>query len=282
MGSPATLRSVEDLRRDFDARFGVLAQSVERIRDQLLDRRRWTVSFTGTDRVFDALARRLAEWSDRTRGAPPADAPHPFNPAAAPPREGLAGPVNVAYCATVMPAPPPSHPDAPLLALGAWLLRFDYCLPEIRLKGNAYHAGAQYDDAFGLFKLFSGEDPRLVETLEVFERVGDFVRKAPWTQADIDRAIIGASKDADPPLRPAEATGLALTRHVRGDTDECRDRRYEARLQATPAEVRRALLEHLEAGAPRAAVCVVSSRDRLEAANRLLGPRALAIADILP
>ena len=95
----------------------------------------------------------------------------------------------------------------------------------------------------------------------------------------MDRAIIGASKEAERPIRPAEATGLALVRHVRGDTSERREARYAARLRASPVTVKSVLRQHIDQFGPKAAVCVVSSREKLEEANRRLGDVSIAAAD---
>jgi Zn-dependent M16 (insulinase) family peptidase len=179
----------------------------------------------------------------------------------------------------VMPAPHLSHPDEPLLAVGAHLVSMDYLLPEIRLKGNAYGASFSHQSLAGAFILSSYRDPRLTETLEVFRRVADHVRQAPWSQGDIDRGIIGVAKRDEKPLRPAEATGVALFRHTIGERFERRCRRRRRLLEATPDTVRHALLQALEAGLPRAAVCVMTNRARLEQARQTLGD--LMIEDVL-
>ena len=59
-----------------------------------------------------------------------------------------------------------------------------------------------------------------------------------------------------------------------------RENRYAQLRQATPTEVKRALLQLLEGNRDKAAVCVVSSREKLEAANRELA-LPLVIEDIV-
>jgi Zn-dependent M16 (insulinase) family peptidase len=98
---------------------------------------------------------------------------------------------------------------------------------------------------------------------------------------EIDRAIIGSAKHAERPIRPGEATGTALRRHLRGDSPQRREERYARLLRAKPDEVKRVLLEELEQNEAAAAVCVVSSREKLEQANREMPGRELAIEDIL-
>ena len=280
--SPTALRVVEDLTGNFDQRAAEIMQNVERIRDFLLLRNRWTISFTGSDAVFRTLTRTLESWATRLRQEPIVDALPPFQPFTTPPREGLAGPMLVAHCAKVMPAPHLAHPDVPLLKLGVYLANFDYLLPEIRFKGNAYGGGARYDDTNGTLSLYSFRDPNIVETLGTFAGLRNHVAAQHWSQTDIDRAIIGSAKEAERPIRPGEATGTALIRHLRGDTDDQRAQRYTASLRATPTAVKETMLRVLDANESQSAICVVSSREKLAAANQRLGGDSLAVTDILP
>jgi len=197
-----------------------------------------------------------------------------------PVREGLAAPLQIAHGALVMPAPHGSHPDEPLLALGAHLVSFDYILPEIRFKGNAYGAGCRHDPFLGTLTLTSFRDPHVARTLDVFEKTADFVRRAPWSRADLDRAVIGKAREDLQPIRPGEATGVSLHRWLAGLTPERRTERYRQRIRATPGEVCRAMLDTLEAGRPRQAACVLASREKLEEANRQM-PAPLSIEDVL-
>ncbi|MCS7049926.1 MAG: hypothetical protein NZ483_11630, partial [Verrucomicrobiae bacterium] len=160
--------------------------------------------------------------------------------------------------------------------------RFDYLLPMIRFKGNAYGAGIVHDDSQGTVYQFSYRDPHIFETLDVFHQLPTWLAAQTWTQTDIDRAIIGSAREAERPIRPADATATALARHLRGDTPALREWRYETMRRATPKTVRDTFLKVWEAGNPAASVCVVSSREKLEEANRQLADRALQITDILP
>jgi Zn-dependent M16 (insulinase) family peptidase len=275
------LEQCEGLHARFDEESAALMGRIEAIREFLLVRGRLTASFTGSDRAFAAVRRALTEWSAALRVAPVEAEAIRFEPFAGPPREGLAAPIDVAYCAQSFPAPHYSHPDEPLLVLGARMVGADYILSEIRFKGNAYGASFRYDPLGGCMTLSSYRDPHVVQTLRVFEGVRAYVQQADWQPVDVDRAIIGSAKDDERPIRPGEATGLALQRYLIGLTPALRAERLQRLRGATPAEVKRALLAVLEANLARGAVCVVASRERLEQANEQLGGAALTVKDIL-
>ena len=271
----------ERLTGAFDQEYAALTERIEQIRDFLLVRGRLTVSHTGTERGAGRMTAALASWGERLRAEPIGDVDLGFTPYAAPPREGLAAQMDVAYCAQVMPAPHFSQPAAVPLEVGAHIVNLDWILPEIRFKGNAYGAWFRYDALGGSLALGSYRDPHVTRTLDVFRRTRDYVAAANWNESDVGRAVIAVAKRGFTPLRPRPATGLALQRHLAGITPELREARHERLKAVTAAEVRQALQQALAAGFPRSAVCVVSSRDKLEQANRELDAGQLAIEEIL-
>lgn len=275
------LSLTERLTEGLDADGDELMGRIEAVRDFLLNRSRLVVSFTGSDRCYDVLCKTLAGWIDRMADDPVAEGDVSFVPYETPPREGLAAPTQVAFAAAAMAAPHLSDPREPLMSVGARILSLDHLLPEIRFKGNAYGGGCSYSPLARTFTMYSFRDPQVAPTLGVFAGVVEYARRAEWSQADIDRAIIGKAKDDERPIRPEGATRLALMRHLTGQTPELRQQRYAKILSATPRKVKDALLEMLEEAPARAAVCVVASREMLTEANRHLADRALAIEDIL-
>ena len=272
---------VEGLTEQYAERGAGLMDNIEAIREFLPACNRLTASFTGSDAACEAVRKALADWSGRMRDEQIRPVPTGFAAGEAVTREGLAAPMQVAHCAQIIPAPHTSHADAALLTLSAALLGVDYMVAEIRLKGNAYGAFCGYDDLGCAITLGSYADPHVTRTLQVFADLPGYVRKARWTRAQLDRAIITTAKDEFIPIRPEFATGRALELYATGRSPEFREERYEQLLSATPAEVTRALLDVLEANMVRAPICVVSSREKLEAANREMPDQPLAIQDIL-
>ena len=195
-------------------------------------------------------------------------APTGFNPFEEYPLEGLAAPVDVAYCTQVMPAPHYSHKDSSLLTVGANIVAYDYAFKEIRLKGNAYYGWFAYNPFEGCVYHDSFADPHIARTLNVFARTGEYVRKTEWTQTDIDGAIISRAGYFQKTLRPSQAAADALTNHLTGQSHEVIEEKYDQLRSATPGEVKRAMLQVLEENRDKASVCVVASREKLETENR--------------
>jgi Zn-dependent M16 (insulinase) family peptidase len=281
VGGLPQLAATERINASFESECESLMSGIEAIREFLLAKGRVTASVTGSDRSVTLMRNSLSTWLGRMPDQDVVEVPVGFTPYADVPREGLAGPISVSHCAKVMAAPHVSHPDETLLAVASHLVSLNYMMPEIRFKGNAYGAGFRYDCLRKTLALSSFRDPHLTSTLGIFEGVTDYVKNIEWSQTEIDQAIMATAKREMQPIRPSAATGEALQRHLCGLTREFREDRYERLKRATPGEAKRAVLEVLEENMPKGAVCVVSSREKLEAANRKLGEYPLAIEDIL-
>jgi Zn-dependent M16 (insulinase) family peptidase len=287
--SPLTYRWMRHMTEDFEAHAGKLIQGIEEVREWMRDRSRWTWSFTGSDEAFERFQGRLASWSTRANGRPLSEAsPSQGEEAwdgggAAPALIGLAAPVEVQFCARVLPAP--AEEVAPLFDLGMSLLSYDYLLPEIRFKGNAYGGGGFLNRSGGTTAFYSFRDPLLNETLEVFDGCAAWVEAQNWTDDDLERALLGNVRGAVPSIRPAEATGSALDRLRRGQSASMRADEYRRKLSATPGEVKSVLLDYLSDAMPRGTAAVAASRSALERANESraeAGQAPFTIEEMLP
>ncbi len=256
-----------------------LLEKLAAVRQFVLNRRRMNVSFTGSKNVKQTVRKRLDEWSAAMSDSTAENKSLDHTPFAH--REGLAAPMNVAYCGMSMPAVHISSADGPKLAVAARLLSLGYVLEEVRFKGTAYGGGCTYNGAAGLWGFHSYRDPWVNRTLDVYSAALKHVKSADWSQGDVDRSIIGTAKEGERPIRPTQATGTALSRYLTGDTPDRREARHSAMLGVAVADVKRVLAEQLEKNQKHAAICVVSSREKLEEANGQRPENLLKIADIL-
>ncbi len=263
----------------FDEHGANLMKQIETIRDYVANQP-LTASLTGSDHAYELVRKTLSEWGLQQQEKPGDNFGSRFEPVYNL-REGLAGPVQVAYCVQSMPAPHFSHQKSPLLELGAHLLGLGYLFSEIRLKGNAYGAGCAYSPLGKVMSLYSYRDPNISRTLDVFAGLIDYIKDVDWTQTDVDRAIIATTQNDSPVLRPEVATSLALERYLTAQTAEVREERYQRSLKATVADVKQTLLDVFTRGMEQSNICVMSAREKLEEANRQMRANPLQISDIL-
>ncbi|MBN1605252.1 MAG: insulinase family protein [Polyangiaceae bacterium] len=277
------IRLIERLAAGFAAADEqLIEQTVSRLlslREAIGGTARLTVSFTGSPDERTLARGYAARWANRQ----PARAPQPIEPTpnGSSRRVGLASAMDVAYCEYVLPGPYYNDPLSSALQIASTYYRQQYVMDEVRLKGAAYGAWSSMNAFHGTFDLGSYRDPQPVRTLGVFGRALEGVALLDWSPSEIERAIVVTAKDSLRPNRPREATGSALWWHTHGLSDEIRTRHYEALLAVKPSEAREALERVLGQDERLASVCVVSSRDKLEAVNAELQAGKLEIEDVV-
>ena len=272
------LEFTQKLAHQFDTVKDELTSNINTLRD-FVSSQPLTISFTGSDDAYKLINKTLNNWKERRKDSTLSPLNLPFTPNYQL-REGIAGPVQVAYCVKSYPAPHYSHGKAPSLTLAAHLIGLGYLFDEIRFKGNAYGGGCRYDSLGESLTFYSYRDPNISRTLEVFDNVANFIKEVDWRKEDIERAIITTTQKDSPVLRPAKATALALGRYLAGKTDTLREQYYEKMFTGTVKSVKETFLEVLEKGQDKFAVCVMSSREKLEKENQLIKDYSLTIKDI--
>ena len=263
----------------FAADFSGLVGAVEQIHAFVRNRRRYTISFTGSEVAAEKSKLALSSWLSEMPDAEIKPVPTGFTPVTGLPRLGFAGPMQVAHCTQILPALHRSHPDSSLLILAMTMLRVDYMVSELRFKGNAYGASCSYDGRS--INLSTYADPHIKRTLDVFQRLTTYVRDVPWGEVEITRGIISAAKQVIRPIRPEDATVSALSDHLTGKSEAVQAQRYDDLCRATPEALKRVLLDVLAEGFSHAPIAVLSNREKLKAANAALGDAGLEITELL-
>ena len=281
LGGFTQVRLLDRLDDRFEDEADALRRDFERLRQFMVERRRSHAAFLGGDAAwartgdwFRAALGRMAAPDDSAeparRGAQAAVGSH---------RSGMAFPSEVAFVARALPGTAMTHPDAPALLLLASQLSFGYLWNEIRVKGGAYGARASFSSDLGLLTLSTYRDPSVARTLKAFDGIGDHIeREMELTPPALEQAIIGTIKSLDAPLRPAQACGMALARHLTGATDAIRKNFRERLLRLDADAVRSAGRAYFNLETSRRApVCVLADARRLAEENRAMPDAALEI-----
>lgn len=88
-----------------------------------------------------------------------------------------------------------------------------YLYPEIRAKGGAYGAYS-FIDNYDNLAVYSYSDPNVRETVEVFDKMGDFLTDLELSDEDLEQVIIGYFKAY--PVPGADAASQIAYRYING------------------------------------------------------------------
>ncbi len=264
----------------FDDRQGDLIEKLERIREFILGRGKLTTSFVGAEPQYAQLKDFIGSFLGRLDDRGPGEESRDFASALGS-KEGIATPADVAFVARAWRTASIDQPEAAALLMLSVHLSYGYLWDNIRVKGGAYGCRAGYDSTNGIFTLSSYRDPYIKETLDVYTGLFDFITgQMDLSPAGVEQAIIGTVKTLDRPIRPGQAGSTALSRHMSGSTAEFR-KEFRARLLTlTGDDVRNVANNLLRPAFETSPVCVLSSREKLTAANEDLGEAAMEIKDI--
>jgi len=193
---------------------------------------------------------------------------------------GIAIPAQVSYVARVMGAPNFNSPLSPALLVLARHLSNGFLYKRIRVQGGAYGGMCQFDPMGGLFSFFSYRDPRIVETLEIYEEAMAFIGDVKLAPEEMEKAIVGTIGALDRPMDPSGRGSVAMIRELAGISDNDRRRFREAILDASAEDLQSAAIAYFSDMQKEEGVAVYASEDSLSAANQRL-QRKLAIEPLI-
>lgn len=193
------------------------------------------------------------------------------------PREGWCTSTAVSFVAQTFQTVRLGHADSPALAVIAKMLRSMYLHREIREKGGAYGGFSIYNPEDGLFSFGSYRDPHIVGTLKAYRGAVDFIRAGHYSEEDVKEAILQVCSEIDKPDAPGPAARKAFYRRIIGLADETRLEHKQQLLALNRQAVLETAGRYFDNTTVPKAVTVISSRDRLEAANQELAGQALSL-----
>jgi hypothetical protein len=202
-----------------------------------------------------------------------------INPILNPVRAGIAIPSQVSYIARVVKTPHYTDPSTPLLALVSRDLSNTYLYKNIRVQGGAYGGMSSFDSTLGLFAFLSYRDPRIVETLNIFDEAQKYYSQHLFNKEELEKAVISTIGAMDKPMDPAGRGYTSMMRHFAGVRDEMRQNFRSAVLSATSQNIKECVEKYFAGATKTDAVAVYSAPEKLAEANRLLNNK-LIIEDL--
>jgi Zn-dependent M16 (insulinase) family peptidase len=118
--------------------------------------------------------------------------------------------------------------------------------------------------------LASYRDPRIVETLDVFQGAAGFISSGRFDETDVKEAVLQVCSEIDKPDPPGPAARKAFFREIIGLSDELRQRFKQRLIALTRAEVLAVAGRYFGGGLDHCSVAVIGSEENLKAANARL------------
>jgi Zn-dependent M16 (insulinase) family peptidase len=142
------------------------------------------------------------------------------------------------------------------------MLKYEYFWIKIRVQGGAYGAMTSINSN-GNVMFLSYRDPKLKETLQVFDETADFLKNFDADEREMTKYIIGTISNADMPLTPKMMGSFAQSLYFRKYSQEQRQKVRDEILSTTPKDIRN-LAPAIEAAMKADNICIFGNETVLE------------------
>ena len=263
------LRLLNSLAARFSAE--PLAETMQRLRGGVFSRGGLLINVTGDAAGIDLLLARIESLTERLESSA-SGMPAAFVPPG-PTQIGISIAAQVCYVAQVAAAPGYLDPASAALSVVSRELSKGYLYNRIRVQGGAYGGMSLYDPLGRIFSFLSYRDPRLAETLKVYEGAARWLLDEGIRPEEMEKTIIGTIGSLDRPADPSGKGYLSMIRHFAGITDGNRQAFRDRVLDLSPEKLLETVREVLMPILRESSVAVYAGEDRLARANETLVPK---------
>jgi Zn-dependent M16 (insulinase) family peptidase len=193
-----------------------------------------------------------------------------WSPQMTPRAEGLAIPAQVNYVGKGANLYRLGYELDGSVAVITRFLRTTWLWEKIRVQGGAYGGFCSFDRHAGVFSYLSYRDPNLWQTLQNYDRTGQFLRQLDLSQEELTKSIIGAIGAIDTYRLPDAKGYTSMVRCLVGESEEARQQFRDEVLTTTTADFK-AFADVLESVKEEGLVVVMGSQEKLESANEEQG-----------
>ncbi|RHD40915.1 insulinase family protein [Agathobacter rectalis] len=142
------------------------------------------------------------------------------------------------------------------------ILSYDYLWINVRVKGGAYGCMNTFLRS-GESYFVSYRDPNLSDTLDVYDRIPEYIKSFSPDERDMTKYIIGTFSALDTPMNPEAKGSRSLSAYLEGITYEQIQKERNEILNAQPEDIRR-LADLVEAVLKKGSICVIGNENMIK------------------
>ncbi len=244
-----------------------LSESPERVSDKLASiakklfaRNRMLISFTGNNEAYGnakpSLEKVIAGFNKMSAIGKQAEV-H-FNTA----KEAFVDASQIQYVAKTGDFVCEGYEYTGALRLLRIILSYDYLWINVRVKGGAYGCMNTFLRS-GESYFVSYRDPNLSDTLDVYDRIPEYIKSFSPDERDMTKYIIGTFSALDTPMNPEAKGSRSLSAYLEGITFEQIQKERDEILNAQPEDIRR-LADLVEAVLKKDSICVIGNENMIK------------------
>ena len=142
------------------------------------------------------------------------------------------------------------------------ILSYDYLWINVRVKGGAYGCMNTFLRS-GESYFVSYRDPNLSDTLDVYDKIPEYIKSFSPDERDMTKYIIGTFSALDTPMNPEAKGSRSLSAYLEGITYEQIQKERNEILNAQPEDIRR-LADLVKAVLKKDSICVIGNENMIK------------------
>lgn len=142
------------------------------------------------------------------------------------------------------------------------ILSYDYLWINVRVKGGAYGCMNTFLRS-GESYFVSYRDPNLSDTLDVYDRIPEYIKSFSPDERDMTKYIIGTFSALDTPMNPEAKGSRSMSAYLEGITYEQIQKERNEILNAQPEDIRR-LADLVQAVLKKDSICVIGNENMIK------------------
>ncbi len=142
------------------------------------------------------------------------------------------------------------------------ILSYDYLWINVRVKGGAYGCMNTFLRS-GESYFVSYRDPNLSDTLDVYDRIPEYIKSFSPDERDMTKYIIGTFSALDTPMNPEAKGSRSMSAYLEGISYEQIQKERNEILNAQPEDIRR-LADLVEAVLKKDSICVIGNENMIK------------------
>lgn len=256
----AFYRSICHIEKELSESPKSVSDKLAAIAKKLFARNRMLISFTGNNEAYGnakpSLEKVIAEFNKMSAVGNQAEV-H-FNTA----KESFIDASQIQYVAKTGDFICEGYEYTGALRLLRIILSYDYLWINVRVKGGAYGCMNTFLRS-GESYFVSYRDPNLSDTLDVYDRIPEYIKSFSPDERDMTKYIIGTFSALDTPMNPEAKGSRSLSAYLEGITYEQIQKERNEILNAQPEDIRR-LADLVEAVLKKDSICVIGNENMIK------------------
>lgn len=258
-------RFVTDLSVSFDARSEEIAEKLAKTAKLLFSAGNMTVALTGNKEGHTAFVKELNVFIPAIPAAKAKEQVWKFEPANL--KEAILTASKVQYVMSGYNLTQLGQEwNGKLLVLNQ-ILSTGFLYNQIRVIGGAYGGFSRLSQD-GTMIFGSYRDPNLKNTLEVYEKAGDYIATFEADEPSMTRYIIGTIAGMDGPMTAQQKGSAAFKNHLTGRTPAMQQKERDEVLATRPEDIRQ-FGRVIKEMAARGVICVYGNTEKIQAEKQL-------------